>query len=194
MKPVFLPAVTAISLLFAASAVSAQSPSSSEFVRNTYWGLQIADVDLSDSFDQELTNKAIFGSFGYNLSEWFAVEGTLGIALDDDTDEVASDSFGVKIDTSMSSAGVYGVVKNPGPVFLKARAGLAYTTISASASGFEDESESSIGLSYGFGAGVKIDRTSIELEFVSLPDTDDPLASGADYEIEMITLGFNYQL
>ena len=152
MKKYILPLL--ISILFA-PALSANEGTS-------YVGLQyaIVEVDFDGIGDVEPT--ALIGKFGHFVNDNVAIEGRLGIGLQDD------ELFGVDVDIE-NIFGLYAVFHSAGST-TRFYGVLGYSDAEAEFSGpggSADGDESSI--SFGFGANIG----KLNLEYMSYIDEDD---------------------
>lgn len=183
-------------LLASSSFVNAQESGNSYSSGGTwYWGGQVASVDASlNSGGQDFSFTNLNLNFGYRYSDIFSVEGWASMNVSDDRDEIVSFVLDENVNAEYNGVGIYGVAQSRGKFYVKGRVGLVNSRFVYTASGYEDEDESSFGFSYGAGAGVKHNNWSFELEYLVMPEVDDPLFANESYDTSMITVGFTYDL
>lgn len=187
-----LVAITAFATSFA-SAQEGGNPYSSG--GNWYWGGQVATVDTSlNSGGQDFSFTNLNLNFGYRYSAIFSVEGWASMNVSDERDEIVSSILDENINAEYNGVGIYGIAQSRGRFYVKGRLGLVESRFVYTASGYEDEDEGSIGFSYGVGGGIRNNNWSFELEYLVMPEVDDPIFSGESYDTSMMTLGFTYDL
>lgn len=158
-----------------------------------YWSLGYAKVttDLKSggqSFDLQSINLA----WGYHFHPNVAAElwGSFNVAPD--TDDYTSGLVGEKVEAEFDSFGAFVVGRLGQKVYGIARAGLVNSRFTYSAKGYEDEKEDAFGLGFGIGGGVNVGKAQWELNYLVLPEVDDPIFTAESYETDMLTIGFNY--
>ncbi|WP_409432497.1 porin family protein [Litorimonas sp. RW-G-Af-16] len=132
----------------------------------------------------EFDSYNLSAKLGYNINEYFGVEGQAAFGIIDDKETFEGEEFKAGID---SSFGAFGVVRLPaGENFdLFARAGYAFTKVGASA-GNVSVSADADGFAGGVGGqymfddmnGVRLEYTYYDLNF------DDIEAGNQDFEVE----------
>lgn len=114
--------------------------------------------------------------------------------VSDERDEIVSALIDERVSAEYNSVGVYAIAQSRGKFYFKGRVGLAESRFVYTAAGYEDEDEGSFGLAYGGGAGIRHNNWSFELEYLMMPEVDDPIFSGDSYDTSMMTFGFTYEL
>lgn len=173
--------------------VAASVLSSSAFAQTGYFGADFSFISAELSadtflgtFSEDVDPTAIRLRGGVELNENFAIEGVLGLGLQDDK---ASDfGFEVGLDKLF---GVYAVGIIPLDRTFSLFGKLGFANV-----GYEDEEGDTIddtGASFGFGAKVNFDRrgSGMIIEYTILPDIDDEDA-GWKIESEMISIGAQF--
>ena len=150
-------------LLVIALAFFYNSPSFAAGQGESYGGLQyaIVEVDFDGIGDVEPT--ALVGKLGHFFNDNIAIEGRLGIGLQDD------DIFGVDVEID-SLFGVYGVFHASSSSETTFYGVLGYTDAEAEFSGPGGSAEGDES-SFSFGFGVNI--SGLNIEYMSYIDEDD---------------------
>lgn len=136
---------------------------------------------ISQTFDADPT--ALRFRAGVNFNENFALEGVIGLGLQDD--ELSRLGGDLELD---SLYGVYAVGTIPldRTFALFAKAGYVVLEYEINGLGSDDDS----GLSAGIGARINVNRNAaLVLEYTLLPDIDD---AGGSLESDMISLGAQF--
>ena len=163
--------------------------SSAAMAQDAYFGADFSfisaelKVDGFAALDADPTALRVRGGVGFN--ENFALEGVLGLGLQED--ELGDTNVDLELD---SLYGVYavGIIPLDRTFALFAKAGLVVLEYEIEGVGSDDDN----GLSAGIGARLNIDRNAaMTLEYTMLPDIDD---EGGSLESDMISLGaqFNF--
>lgn len=160
-----------------------------------YWGGQVAKVDTSlNSGGQDFSFTNLNLNLGYRFSSILSVEGWASMNISDERDEITSFVLDENVSAEYNGFGVYAVAQTTGKFYVKGRAGLASSRFVYTASGYEDEDESNVGLSYGVGTGFQNNQWRFELEYLVMPEVDDPIFNSESYDTSMIVLGLTYDL
>jgi len=144
---------------------------------NSYGGFQYALVTYEEDGFDDIEPTALVGRYGQFVSDNVAIEGRLGIGLQDDSIDVLGVDVDLEIDhllgvygvfhaTSNSDTSVYGVL------------GFTQGELSVDVLG-ETFTDDDSGLSYGFGVNIQ----SFNIEYMMYLDED-------DYEVSAISLGY----
>lgn len=161
----------------------AQDSNESGFQPAWYGSLHLGKTKTSlTEGDQNFSYLSIGGSFGYRFSEMFAAEFLGTFATNGEQDKLVSEILDEKVWTNTDAFGLYLTAQNKGNIYGKVRAGLAQTSFTYSASGFEDDKGTATGLSYGIGAGFKHNGLNFEVEYLKLPEVDDPIFDDTSYD------------
>ena len=143
-------------------------------------GLTETSIDI-DGVSGEANPTAVFARVGYQINEFFAVEGRLGTGLDSDK------LHGVKVDIE----NVYGAYLKAGiptavGLYPYAVLGATHGELKASARGYSDTGDDD-DISYGVGVDYwVVPNVSVGLEYMKYLDMD-------NYEVSGISLGANYR-
>lgn len=164
--------------------------------QGTYFAVDYTAVN-SDADVDDWDTGVLFGRYGYAIQPGLAVEGFIGLGIQDDswTSSNGCDSADVSTDSFLGARIV--AFKDLGGVSLHANLGLNMVTASVEISGAascygigwqETYDDSEIGLTYGFGADFNIsDQAAISLDFNIFYDDD---YSGADLTISGLSVGY----
>ena len=141
--------------------------------QRTYIGGNVVWADYSASGGPSATPTMLSGRFGREFSRHLAVEGRLGLGIDDDA--------GVDVDHFF---GVYGRAILPLADIFSIYGMLGFTAGKVSAPGGSDTDTD---LSYGFGADLSIGRNlAVNFEWAKLFE-------GSGYEVEATSVGIVYR-
>lgn len=179
--------------LLALAAAVAVSPAA--MAQQGYFGADFSFVSAEVSAD------TIFGSFsddfdptalrvrgGIGLNENFAVEGVLGLGLQDDEVELAG------IESEFGLDRLVGI--NAVAIIPMDRSFSVFGKVGFASVGYEGDAGDSIddtGISVGFGAKVNFDRngSGLVIEYTVLPDVEDD-DSSLEVESDMISIGAQF--
>lgn len=96
-------------------------------------------------------------------------------------------------EAAITTFGFFAVYRTPGQVFLKLKGGLASSELefelANDAGSIEDDAA---GLAYGGALGVEIGKGSLELGYLVLPEFGDFEGLDFDADVDMVTLGYNW--
>lgn len=173
--------------------LSASLLSSGAFAQGGYFGADFSFISAelsTDTFvgtrtwDADPTALRVRG--GAELNENFAIEGVLGLGLQDD--ELSGTDSEVGLDTLIGVNAV-AIVPLDRTFSLLGKIGFAAVE-------FEDEAGDTIddtGVSFGFGAKINFDRrgSGMVIEYTILPDIEDDDTS-LEVESEMISIGAQF--
>jgi len=186
-----------VSLFIAASSLMSlqiNAQEEQEFYPTWYGSFHLATADTTiNSGGQDFNYFNVGGAVGYRFSDYLSSELFMTFATNDKTDEVVSDIIGERIGTSFDAVGVYLVGQTPGDFFVKGRVGLTQSRFTYSASGFDDESKGTVGLSYGIGVGAKVENYTFDLEYIVMPEADDPLFSEESYDTDVVAVSMSIE-
>lgn len=162
-------AVLTVAALTCAGAATAQQ-------ERTYFGGNLVWADYSASGGPSATPTMLSGRFGREFSRHLAVEGRLGLGIDDDA--------GVDVDHFF---GVYGRAILPLADIFSIYGMLGFTAGKVSVSGPGGGSDTDTDLSYGFGADLAVGRNlAVNFEWAKLFE-------GSGYEVEATSVGIVYR-
>jgi len=159
------------------SVYSSHAPAADEEQR--YVGFQYSLVTYDEDGD-EAEPTAFVARYGHFLSDWFAIEGRIGLGLEDDSLEVGSLDIDVEVEHII---GVYGVVQTGsiGIVSLYGIIGYTQIELEGSAHGISVD-EKANGLSYGLGVNIG----SLSIEYMDYIEDD-------YYDVTAISLGYIFR-
>lgn len=177
----------ASALLFSGHAI-AQDNLADDFYAHWFMGLNLGSTSVGSNTGAQNFKFITAGvSFGYQFSENFNSELLLIVPVAGKKDEFISDLLGTTVDAEYSSYGLFFNAKTSGNLYAKGRIGLASSQFSYSADDYTEEKNSDIGLAYGIGGGYGKGQYSYELEYIVMPDVDDPLFQDESYSAKTIT-------
>ena len=166
MKSIAAAVVMVAATAFAGTAVAQQE--------RTYIGGNLVWADYSASGFGSATPTALAGRFGREFTRNLAVEGRLGLGIDDDE--------GVDLDHLF---GVYGRAILPLADIFSIYGMLGFTAGKVSAPGRGSDSDTDI--SYGFGADLAVGRNlAVNFEWAKLFE-------GSGYDVEATSVGIVYR-
>lgn len=176
-----------------AEAARAQEPS--PFQSGYYVSLAYANVstDFKGGGAQDFSLQNLNVAWGYQFKPNFAAEFWGSFNVGPETDDFVSDLLGQKVEVAYDSFGIFGVGKYGEKFYVSGRLGLASSRFTYSAKGYSDEKEDDIGLAYGLGGGISHNKLQFEVDFIVLPEVDDPIFEDASYENSMLAFGINYR-
>lgn len=164
-------AVLMVAALACAGAATAQQ-------ERSYIGGNIVWTDYSASGFPSSNPTVLAGRFGREFSRHFAVEGRLGLGIDDDAGVDLDHFFGIYARGILPLAdifSIYGLV------------GFTAGKVSGTRPGGGSFSDSDTDVSYGFGADLSIGRgLAINFEWAKLFE-------GSGYEVEATSVGIVYR-
>jgi hypothetical protein len=163
--------------------------SESTFYPGWYGNINLgsAKTTLNDG-NQNFTFMNIGGAFGYRFSELFATEFFMSFSTNGERDDFVSYILGQEVEAEYDAVGFYATLQSKGDIYAKGRAGLIESRFTYTSKGYGDESENDIGLSYGIGGGVKNGRLAFELDYLVMPEVDDPIFDNTSYDSKLIML------
>ena len=162
----------AVAILMAAASVFSGAALAQQ--QRTYFGGNLVWADYSASGFGSATPTALAGRFGREFTRNLAVEGRLGLGIDDDE--------GVDLDHFF---GVYGRAILPLADIFSIYGMLGFTAGKVSAPGRGSDSDTDI--SYGFGADLAIGRNlAVNFEWAKLFE-------GSGYDVEATSVGIVYR-
>ncbi|MEM7767737.1 MAG: porin family protein [Pseudomonadota bacterium] len=133
----------------------------------TFIGIDVEDAGTS--FDADIG--AITGHAGFDINEFLAVEGEVGVGVDDE--EVSAAGIDAELGLNYL-VGAYGKAQYPvsETISLYARAGVVNAELEAEVSGAGSDSASDTGFGFGVGAdaylsdrgGIRVDYTRYDIE------------------------------
>ena len=172
-----------VSLVVAGAVITSSSSSLADAGNSTYIGIQYAIGNYSeDGITEDFDPTVLVGRFGKFFNKNFALEGRLGIGLQDDTQHLSQFGFDgtVEIDTILGVNGVGNAnISETSSVY--GLIGFSRVEGTATALGFSN-SDDDTGLSFGVGADLGIsNNVSLNIEYVSY-------LSKSDFDFS--TLGF----
>jgi len=148
----------------------------------TYFGAQYAIGSYNEDGFEEVNPTALVGRFGKFFNDNFALEGRLGIGLQDDSIDILGTDVSLEIDTLF---GVYGVghfnLNETSSVY--GLIGFTRAEATVSAPGFTSESDDESGLSFGVGADIGIgNNVALNIEYTQY-------LNKSDFDFSAIGLG-----
>ncbi len=181
-------------LLATASVVGANETSEETFVPYTYGEIHLGQTNTSlNQGDQDFSYITLGGSYGYQFHQNFGTEFFMSFAINKKTDDITSAFVGTNVKTTFNAFGGYLVGKTTGDFYGKVKLGLIGSQFTYSAGGYEDESSTDVGISYGLGVGIKGQAVGVELNYLVMPEVDDPLWDGASYDSDMLLLNLRFE-
>ncbi len=185
-------AVTAASLLLTSGASLAQQ-SSGHFQPGGYFGVGLANASTSldgggQSFD--FVNAEL--KLGYQFHQNFAGELWTSVAVAPKRDDIMSELVEQRVESEYAGYGVFLVASYGAEVYAKARVGLAGSRFTYSASGYLDEDNADHGLAYGGGVGYAKNNLRFELDYIAMPDVDDPIWPDDRYSTNLVSVGITW--
>lgn len=175
-----------IGVLLLAGLVS--SPALASSAGTTYAGLQHAWVSYEDDYSIEADPTLLVGRFGHYLTDYFSVEGRVGLGLSDD--EVTIDGYDANATAEIDHLlGAYAVGHLPVTQFVSIYALAGFAQVKATVdTPFGSESGDDSGFPFGVGGEVNFfsRQFSGTLEYMSYLDK-------SDYEVSAISAGVNYK-
>lgn len=174
--------------LLALAAAVAVSPAA--MAQDAYFGADFSFVsaELTDwqgeTADSDPTALRVRGGVG--LSENFAIEGVVGLGLQDD--EVSGTPYDLELD-SLFGINAVGILPLDRTLSLFGKIGFANLEYKDSDGDTYDDT----GVSFGFGAKVNFDRngSGLVIEYTILPDTENE-EYDIEIESEMISIGAQF--
>lgn len=192
-----LSAVCLFTLSFSSIAAGGYSVKYEEFYPGWYFNAHLAKTNTElKGADQEFDYANLGGLVGYQFTDSLSAEVMLSFSVDQDTDEIVSNQLNTRVKTSYGAFAGYAAFKTPGDLYFKGKVGLGFSTFSYDASGFESESETNGGFTWGAGVGfTTTNDINFTLEYLKMPDSDDPIFFDESYENEMwvFSIGANYK-
>jgi len=172
----YLLSLALLSLLISNGVLAAQSDKS-------YIGAQYSLVTYSETGIPDYDMTALILRGGYNINEYFSVEGRYGFGIADDTHRLSSLDISLEVDNMY---GIYALGRIPlsNNFDLYGVAGYTEVNFAASIPGYSvnfDESDFSVGA----GAEFYLDSVSFSLEYMSY-------ISKNDFDLNAIGVGINY--
>ena len=147
-----------------------------------YAGVQYAVVTYDEEGIDDVEPTALVGRIGHFVNDNVAIEGRIGVGLQDDEVEVDLGIFGtVDVEVEVEHLfGIYAAIHSSSSSDISVYGIIGYTQgeLEASAGGF-DASEDDSGLSYGLGLNIY----KFNIEYMSYLDED-------EFEVTAISLGF----
>jgi hypothetical protein len=181
-------------LALTASLVMADDAENS-FYPYTYGEVHLGKTTTSlNGSDLDYSYLTIGGSYGYQFHPNFSSELFATFATNKENDEITSAIIGANVKNSYNAFGAYLVAKTTGNFYGKLKLGLIGSQFVYSAGGYEDESSTDVGVSYGLGIGYKADRVGIELNYLVMPEVDDPLWTQDSYDSDMLLFNLRWEL
>lgn len=144
---------------------------------DTYGGVQYSLVTYDEEGFDDVEPVALVGKFGRFINDSVAVEGRIGIGIQDDEVEVLGFDVDVDVETLFGVYGVFHSDTRKDAVFYGV-IGITRGELELSFFGFEESGDES-GLSYGFGANFG----HFNIEYMSYLDED-------DFEATAIGIGY----
>jgi len=179
-------------IFYSLYSVNSNAQEEQTFYPNWYGSFHLAQADTSlNSGGQDFNYFNVGGAVGYRFSEYLSTEFFMSFATNDKRDDLVSDFIGENVGTRFDAVGVYLVAQTQGEFYAKGRVGLTQSRFTYSVSGFEDESKGSVGLSYGIGVGTKVENYTFDLEYIVMPEADDPLFSEDSYDTDIIAVSMS---
>ncbi|WP_082140376.1 porin family protein [Halomonas sp. PR-M31] len=164
------------------------SPALAGSAGTTYAGLQHAWVSYEDDYDVEADPTMLVGRLGHYLTDYFSVEGRVGLGLADD--DVTVDGYDANATAEIDNLlGAYAVGHLPVTQYVSIYALAGFAQVEATLdTPFGSESDDDSGFSFGVGGEVNFfsPRFSGTLEYMSYLDK-------SDYEVSAISAGVSYQ-
>lgn len=180
---------TLIGSLFVLFSLDVFAQNNSDFYPGWYGNINLGTAKTSlTSGDQNFSFLNVGGAFGYQFSEIFGTEFFMSFASNGERDEIASWFVGQEVEAEYDAVGFYATLKSQGDVYVKGRAGLIESRFTYTSKGYEEESENDIGLSYGIGGGIENGRVIFELNYLVMPEVDDPIFSDASYDTKLVVI------
>ncbi len=170
--------------------VAASVLSSSAFAQTGYFGADFSFIsaELTDSWDNSADSDptALRVRGGVELNENFAVEGVLGLGLQDD--KVSGTPYELELD-SLFGVNAVGIIPLDRTFSLFGKIGFAKVEFKDN----EGDTYDDTGVSFGIGAKVNFDRrgSGMIIEYTILPDTENE-EFGIDVESDMISIGAQF--
>jgi len=139
----------------------------------TYFGAQYAIGTYSEDGFDDVNPTALVGRFGKYFNDNFALEGRLGIGIQDDSINIFGTDVTLEIDTIL---GIYGIghfnLNETSSVY--GLLGLTRAEATVSASGFGSDSDDETGLSFGVGADIGVSETvALNIEYTQYLNKSD---------------------
>nr|WP_299379424.1 porin family protein [uncultured Halomonas sp.] len=154
----------------------------------TYAGLQYAKVSYEADYDIEADPTMVVGRLGHYLTDYFSVEGRVGLGLSDD--DVTVDGHDANATAEIDHLiGAYAVGHLPVTQYVSIYALAGFAQIEGTLdTPYGSESDDDSGFSFGVGGEVNFfsPRFSGTLEYMSYLDK-------SDYEVSAISAGVSYQ-
>ncbi|MGC3874350.1 porin family protein [Halomonas sp. GXIMD04776] len=177
-----------ISALLIAGLVSGTAYADIGDAGTSYAGLQYAKASYEADYDIEADPSVLVGRFGHYLTDYFSVEGRVGLGLSDDNVSVDGSNTDATVEID-HLFGAYAVGHLPVTDVASIYALAGFTQGEATAEyGSFSKSDDDGGFSFGVGGEVNFfsPRFSGTLEYMSYLDK-------SDYEVSAISAGVNYQ-
>lgn len=160
--------------IFGAALLGVSSVSFAQDAENRgYFGINAAQASLeSDAFDGDWSHPIAVARIGYQINPYIALEGRLGLALGDDSDDIAVGNDTVEVDAEIEQ--LFGGYIRLSPITpVKPYLIVGYTDVKAevSAAGVTDDDtdgDFSYGVGVEFGSQVKFGA-----EYMNYYDDDD---------------------
>lgn len=139
----------------------------------TYFGVQYAIGTYSEDGFDDINPTALVGRFGKYFNDNFALEGRLGIGVQDDSINIFGTDVSLEIDTML---GIYGIghlnLNETSSVY--GLVGLTRAEATVSIPGFGSESNDDTGLSFGVGANIGVSNTvALNVEYTQYLNKSD---------------------
>lgn len=188
MKPVALLVMIAAFLVPAAQADDLFQP---------YWyvtaNVGTTKTNWKDG-DQEFSYRSMGGSLGYQFNKTFGIEVFTSSNREDERDHILSPLMGIDVYTGFDAMGAFLTARTNGRAYLKGRVGLAESSFTYSAAGYQSEKSSDVGLAFGLAGGAQLGKVRLELGYLLLPEVADPLPlfDGQIYESSSVSLSISY--
>jgi opacity protein-like surface antigen len=203
MKKILMAAIAAMTLGYAGGDIVAEpevavAPAlTGLYISGGYAYLDAEATDVNEPFGADFSNNAVDLRIGYNVNEYFAVEGRYAIGASDDltgTDDGYSEVIG---EADMNTWGIF--LKPQYPVTKEASvyALIGYGQIDGDATSFDGYSEDISESGFQWGLGAKYAATQnveVFIDYINAFD-DTVVIEGEDVDLDVytVTIGLTYK-